>query len=545
MRILLLAMGLLGGGVGAAWAQVAGVEHVVIIGVDGMSPDGVQKAHTPALNTLIKEGAFSMHARAVLPSSSSPNWASMIMGAGPEQHGITSNDWRPDDFVLPSTAYASDGYFPTLFWALREKEPDAVIAVVYDWGGFGNLFAHETVDYAVDADGPEKTVEEAIRLLQQERPRLTFIHLDHVDGAGHGEGHGSDVYYQAVERADSLIGEVMAGLEQAGMAESTLILVTADHGGEGSGHGGETLSQVEIPWILHGPGVAVGRRLTDPINTFDTAATAAFALELALPEAWIGRPVRSAFADAERDPEQPQTGYVPAPRITPRGGLFVDSPPAVQLAVDDDSAEVHYTLDGSDPTTSSPRYDAPLVLEGEGAQTLTARAFRGRDTSDPSEAIYRLVTSASGSGPTYQYYEGEGWQQIPDFDALTPVREGQAYEFSLEGLDHRAGPFAVRFEGDIEVEEAGLYTFYTVSDDGSRLYLDGQELVDNDGAHGPMVQKGSTELEAGRHPIVVTYFNGEGGQSLEVWYQGPGIPKQIIPSTVLYPATDAREADTG
>ena len=535
MKALLLVMVLLGGGVGVAWAQVAGVEHVVIIGVDGMSPDGVQKARTPALNMLIEEGAFSMHARAVLPSSSSPNWASMIMGAGPEQHGITSNGWRADDFVLPSTTYASDGYFPTLFWALREQEPDAVIAVVYDWSGFGNLFAHETVDYAADTDGPEKTVEEAVRLLQQEQPRLTFIHLDHVDGAGHREGHGSDVYYQAVERADVLIGEVMAGLEQAGMAESTLVLVTADHGGKGSGHGGETLSQVEIPWILYGPGVAAGRKLTHPINTFDTAATAAYALGLELPEAWIGRPVRSAFADAERDSGRPETGYVPAPRITPRGGLFVDSPPTVQLAVDDDRAEVHYTLDGSDPTTSSPRYDAPLALEGEGTQTLKARAFRGRDVSDPSEATYRLATSASGHGLAYQYYEGEDWQQLPDFDALTPVREGHAYEFGLEGLDYGEGPFAVRFEGGIEVDKAGMYAFYTASDDGSRLYLDGQELVDNDGAHGPMVQKGSTELEAGRHPIVVTYFNGEGGGSLEVWYQGPGLPKQIIPPTVLYP----------
>ena len=77
------------------------IKHVVVIGFDGLSPDGIEKANTPNFDKLIKEGASTMHARSVLPSSSSSNWASMIMGAGPEQHGITSNDWEKSNFVLP------------------------------------------------------------------------------------------------------------------------------------------------------------------------------------------------------------------------------------------------------------------------------------------------------------------------------------------------------------------------------------------------------------------------------------------------------------
>lgn len=82
------------GGTSGAYAQVAGVEHVVVIGVDGMSPDGLRNAETPCMDQLMNEGAFSLKARAVRPTSSSPNWASMIMGAAPEQHGITSNGWE-------------------------------------------------------------------------------------------------------------------------------------------------------------------------------------------------------------------------------------------------------------------------------------------------------------------------------------------------------------------------------------------------------------------------------------------------------------------
>ncbi len=58
-----------------------GIEHIVIIGVDGMSPNGIQKAYTPMMDSMVQNGAATMHARSVLPSSSSPNWASMIMGA--------------------------------------------------------------------------------------------------------------------------------------------------------------------------------------------------------------------------------------------------------------------------------------------------------------------------------------------------------------------------------------------------------------------------------------------------------------------------------
>ena len=60
--------------------------HVVLIGVDGLSPRGILETETPHLRALAQRGAHTWHARAVMPTSSSPNWASMIMGAGPEQH---------------------------------------------------------------------------------------------------------------------------------------------------------------------------------------------------------------------------------------------------------------------------------------------------------------------------------------------------------------------------------------------------------------------------------------------------------------------------
>jgi hypothetical protein len=127
-------------------AQVPGVEHVVIVGVDGLSPDGVRKAKTPNLGRMMKEGAYTLHARGVMPTVSSPNWASMIMGAGPEQHGVTSNEWEPAKAAIRPTAVRTEGIFPTIFGVLRAQRPTAKMAVFHDWDGFGRLFERKAFD---------------------------------------------------------------------------------------------------------------------------------------------------------------------------------------------------------------------------------------------------------------------------------------------------------------------------------------------------------------------------------------------------------------
>ena len=283
---------------GVVSAQVSGVDHVVIIGVDGLSPDGIRKGVTPNLHQLMKTGASTLRARGVMPTVSSPNWASMIMGAGPEQHGVTSNDWEPNKFSISPTAVGSGGTFPTIFGLLRRQRPSARIACFHDWSGFARLFERDAADVVENTKGPVKTTERAVGYIKEKKPQFTFIHLDHVDHAGHSHGHGTPEYYQSVGEADRLIGLILKALEDAGIAGKTVVLVTADHGGKGKGHGGTTMAELEIPWILHGPGVAVGKELTTPVSTYDTAATVAYIFGLETPKCWIARPVVEAFASA-------------------------------------------------------------------------------------------------------------------------------------------------------------------------------------------------------------------------------------------------------
>ena len=278
-----------------AFSQVNGIEHVVIVGCDGMSPNGVLNAKSEVMRRLMREGTYTMHGRGVMPTSSSPNWASMIMGAGPEQHGVTSNEWETNKFEITPLAVGSGGMFPTIFGVLREQKPEAVIACFHDWDGFGRLFERQSCNIIENPKGPTNTAERAIQYLKEKKPTFTFIHFDHVDHAGHAIGHGTPQYYEAVDVADKLIGRILDGLKEAGMSNNTLLLITADHGGVGKGHGKATMAELEIPWILYGPGVKRGHELKTALNTYDTALTVAYIFGLKPNPAWIGKPIAEAF----------------------------------------------------------------------------------------------------------------------------------------------------------------------------------------------------------------------------------------------------------
>ncbi|MFZ4983818.1 MAG: alkaline phosphatase family protein [Blastocatellia bacterium] len=266
------------------------VRHVVVIGIDGMGAEGVARVDPPVLRRLREQGAWTLKGRAVIPTVSAPNWASMIMGAGPAQHGVTSNDWRADSFEIAPVCTGSEKIFPTIFGLLRQQRATAVIGIFHDWEGFGHLFERKAANVIVDAASPIDAIARAGEFMVARRPDLTFIHLDDVDHAGHNHGWLSPQYDAAIREADRMVGELIARLEKADLLKQTAILVTADHGGKGTKHGGLTMSEIEIPWILSAPGIRRGE-ITKPVNTYDTAATLARLLGINPPACWIGRSV--------------------------------------------------------------------------------------------------------------------------------------------------------------------------------------------------------------------------------------------------------------
>lgn len=272
-------------------------QHVVVIGIDGMGAYGLSRANTPTIDSLMSAGSYTLKARAVLPTSSSPSWASMIMGAGPEQHGITSNDWQPDNYTLPPTIEGPGGMFPTIFSVIKKNKAEAITGAIYQWNDFGRLFEKEMVDYDTSALSEHRTTKLASDFIAASAPDFCFIHIDHVDGAGHKWGYDSKKYFGGIERADELIKRIVESIWAAGIEKETLLIISADHGGLKKGHGGESLLEIQIPVILSGKGIKSGFEISSQVNIYDIASTVSFALGYLQPEEWIGEPIKSAFED--------------------------------------------------------------------------------------------------------------------------------------------------------------------------------------------------------------------------------------------------------
>ena len=131
---------------------------------------------------------------------------------------------------------------------------------------------------------------------------------------------------------------------------------------------------------------------------------------------------------------------------------------------------------------------------------------------------------------TYSYYEGS-WTTLPDFDTLTPRASGKAAGFDLS-LARRPNDMAMKFAGYFSNAAAGEYTFYLTSDDGSKLFIDGALVVDNNGIHPPATQSGKVELIKGTHRFVVGVFNAGSETELDVEYEGRGLARQSVLTAV-------------
>lgn len=137
-----------------------------------------------------------------------------------------------------------------------------------------------------------------------------------------------------------------------------------------------------------------------------------------------------------------------------------------------------------------------------------------------------LLPLPSYNAIDYEYFEGS-WTSVPDFNALTPVSTGKMSTISL-GARQRDDYYGFRYTTRINAPVSGSYTFFIGSDDGSELFLNGSQIIDNDGLHGYYEKSATVNLAAGEQDIIVTWFEHGGGDNLTVRWSGPGIPKQDV-----------------
>lgn len=158
----------------------------------------------------------------------------------------------------------------------------------------------------------------------------------------------------------------------------------------------------------------------------------------------------------------------------------------------------------------------------------------GLNSEEEQTATYSPAVSVSSpaQGVAYTYYEGK-CKRVADITRCSKVKEGVMPNISIEEAavtDH----FAYEFRTLIQIPERGVYRFYTFSDDGSVLYIDGQEVVNNDGGHSARRAEGKIALEKGFHELRLLYFEDYMGQELEVGFTGRDIPETRLPDSMLF-----------
>jgi predicted AlkP superfamily pyrophosphatase or phosphodiesterase len=270
------------------------VQHVVIISVDGLRPDCLLLADAPVLHDLIKHGAYTMWARTSAEAITLPAHTSMLTGVTTRKHCI---EWNRD-LPLGEPVYPK---VPTVFEMATQAGYQT--AMVAGKAKFDTLNKPGTVTFATILGGAKGTdanvAAEAVKIIEQHKPDLLFIHFPGVDTAGHAKGWGSPEQLAAITALDGHIGAVLAALERTGLRENTVVIISADHGGAGLSHGPDDARSRHIPWIATGPGVRRGFDLTRveklQVNTEDTCATVCWLLGLALPAYFDGKALREAF----------------------------------------------------------------------------------------------------------------------------------------------------------------------------------------------------------------------------------------------------------
>jgi predicted AlkP superfamily pyrophosphatase or phosphodiesterase len=279
-RLIVAVLGLLfyfGCGHAGGKRPAGGIERVLIMSVDGLGGDLLLRAEAPRIKSLLKSGSYTLRAQTHRAPETLPCHVSMLTGVSPERHGVTWNRYIEQSY--PGV--------PTLFELAKRAGLTTAMAV--SKMKFIALTKPGTLDDSfIPHDEPiadRLVAAEAMRMIDALHPHVLFVHFAGVDTSGHEYGWGSPEQHGAVGLADRAVGAVLDSMQKSGLAGSTLVILTADHGGVDRDHSIDDPRVREVPWIACGPGVTGGFDLSGAggsgVRLEDTFATACASLGLA------------------------------------------------------------------------------------------------------------------------------------------------------------------------------------------------------------------------------------------------------------------------
>ncbi len=248
--------------------------HVVVIVVDGAGAF-IKEADTPNFDRIFKDGAVTYSAISSLPTISAECYGSMLLGVDPAIHRLTNE-------IVDKKSYPLDSKFPSLFRRIRNAYPDAELGSYCQWDPITRGIVESDVGVSNATARDTELTPVICDYIKEKKPDFLFVQMDSVDGAGHNHGYGSPEYLQRIHEVDVLINDIHEAVNEAGIADDTLFVVLADHGGEGYNHGGRSETELYVTFAVKGKGVEKGE--IENINIRDLAAMVLYVFGIEAPE---------------------------------------------------------------------------------------------------------------------------------------------------------------------------------------------------------------------------------------------------------------------
>ena len=224
---------------------------VLFIGLDGTRSDALQQANTPNIDSLIAHGSYSFNSYCLGITVSGPSWSSIFTGVWYPKHGVTDNSYSGQHF---------DQYkmYPAL---AKQRRPNLFASEVMEWNPLidqvPNAFDGYDVRIKTGNDCvTTSTTPLVVTQIANSNLDIMTCYFDSDDCTGHSSGFTgtNPAYIASIEGIDAAIGSIMTALKNRPnyANEDWLILLTTDHGGIGTGHGGNTWQERHIWWIGSG-----------------------------------------------------------------------------------------------------------------------------------------------------------------------------------------------------------------------------------------------------------------------------------------------------
>ncbi|MEM7410775.1 MAG: ectonucleotide pyrophosphatase/phosphodiesterase [Myxococcota bacterium] len=300
---------------------------VIVISLDGVRHDYLERASFPALGRMARQGARAEALVPVYPSSTFPGHVSLATGTYPDVHGIVDNVfWDP---ARGRFDYANDASWIEAepLWAAAERQgvPAATFFWVgseTDWRGVGARHRRAPFDSGIGEAEKVRQILAWLALPAAERPRLILSWWHGADRVGHSHGPDHPAVVESLSEQDAHLARLLAALDARNAWPHTTLLVVSDHGMTTAEHTiplGETLSSAGVEARIE-TGAAVAHLFFEET---DAVARAEAALE-GLAGATVHR--RAAFPRALRLTHPRRSGDLIVQATPPytfrRGGLL-------------------------------------------------------------------------------------------------------------------------------------------------------------------------------------------------------------------------------